>query len=175
MPDPALSAAIREAYASAPVDLVVLHTLEIWHPAFTAPIRVVRDRVAIDARLEAGAPRNAAEVVTFTPWAFRVVPPEQISSGVPECRIEIDNVDPAILAELDLAVTEADPVTIIYRAYLSGDLDSGPETDPPMELTVSRISATATRIIATAGFGDALNKRFPGLSYSLEDWPGLLT
>ena len=48
MPDPALSAAIREAYASAPADVVVLHTLEIWHPAFVedglaSPIRVVRN------------------------------------------------------------------------------------------------------------------------------------
>ena len=48
MPDPSLSAAIREAYASAPADVVVLHTLEIWHPAFVEdgvarPIRVVRN------------------------------------------------------------------------------------------------------------------------------------
>ena len=48
MPDPALSEAIREAYASAPADVVVLHTLEIWHPSFTEdgvakPIRVVRN------------------------------------------------------------------------------------------------------------------------------------
>lgn len=48
MPDPALSAAIREAYASAPADVIVLHTLEVWHPAFVEdgvakPIRVVRN------------------------------------------------------------------------------------------------------------------------------------
>jgi hypothetical protein len=48
MPDPALSEAIREAYASAPADVVVLHTLEIWHPSFiedgvAKPIRVVRN------------------------------------------------------------------------------------------------------------------------------------
>jgi hypothetical protein len=48
MPDPALSEAIREAYASAPADVVVLHTLEIWHPSFIEngapkPIRVVRN------------------------------------------------------------------------------------------------------------------------------------
>ena len=48
MPDPALSAAIREAYASAPADVVILHTLEVWHPAFVEdgvakPIRVVRN------------------------------------------------------------------------------------------------------------------------------------
>ena len=34
MPDPALEQAIREAYASAPADTVILHTLELRHPAF---------------------------------------------------------------------------------------------------------------------------------------------
>ena len=34
MPDPALSEAIREAYAAAPADVVILHTLELRHPAF---------------------------------------------------------------------------------------------------------------------------------------------
>jgi hypothetical protein len=48
MPDPSLSEAIREAYASAPADVVVLHTLEIWHPSFiedgvAKPIRVVKN------------------------------------------------------------------------------------------------------------------------------------
>ncbi|MBI5121348.1 MAG: DUF1833 family protein [Rhodospirillales bacterium] len=48
MPDPSLSAALAEAYASAPADVIVLHTLEIWHPCFVEngapkPIRVVRN------------------------------------------------------------------------------------------------------------------------------------
>ena len=55
MPDPAMSAALREAYASAPVDLVVYHTLEFWHPAFSEPLYVVRDTANLDARKEAAA------------------------------------------------------------------------------------------------------------------------
>ncbi len=49
MPDPALEQAIREAYASAPADTVVLHTLELRHPAFVddngrpTAVRVVRN------------------------------------------------------------------------------------------------------------------------------------
>ena len=49
MPDPALEQAIREAYASAPSDTVILHTLELRHPAFVdddgdpTAIRVVRN------------------------------------------------------------------------------------------------------------------------------------
>ena len=59
MPDPALSAAIQEAYASAPVDQVIYHTLELWHPAFSAAIRVVRDFNAIDE--EVGVRERAIE------------------------------------------------------------------------------------------------------------------
>ena len=55
MPDPSLSDAIIEAYATAPTDQVIYHTLELWHPIFTAPIRVVRDNAAISAMIEASA------------------------------------------------------------------------------------------------------------------------
>ncbi len=49
MPDPSLDQAIREAYASAPTDTVILHTLELRHPAFVdddgrpTAVRVVRN------------------------------------------------------------------------------------------------------------------------------------
>ena len=43
MPNDLLSDALKEAYASAPVDAIPLHTLELDHPTFTTPIRVVRN------------------------------------------------------------------------------------------------------------------------------------
>lgn len=173
MPDPTLSAAIQEAYASAPVDQVIYHTLELWHPAFSAPIRVVRDFNAIDARIEAGAARDAGAVVTFVAFAFDIVPPDQTTSGVPQCVIEIDNVSREILAQIDLAVVSAEQIKAIYRAYLSDALLEGPENDPPMELTLISVSATPFRIRATAGFPDLVNLKFPKLDYELETFPGL--
>jgi hypothetical protein len=173
MPDPALSAAIQEAYASAPVDDVIYHTLELWHPAFTVPIRVVRDFVALDARIEAGAARDAGDLVTFAAYAFDLVLPEQIATGVPQCVIEIDNVDQVILAQIEVATSAGDTITAIYRSYLASGLDTGPENDPPMELTVITVSATPLRIRATAGFPDLLNVKFPKLEYDLETFPGL--
>lgn len=173
MPDPALSAAIQEAYASAPIDQVIYHTLELWHPAFSVPIRVVRDFTSLDARIEAGAARDAGNVVTFVGFAFDITPPDQTTSGVPQCVIEIDNVDRQILAQIDLAVQTAEQITAIYRAYLSDALLDGPENDPPMELTMISISATPFRIRGTAGFPDLVNLRFPKLDYDLETFPGL--
>ena len=173
MPDPALSAALTEAYASAPVGQVIRHTLELWHPAFTVPIRVVRDRAPIDARIEAGAARDPGAVVTFVAYAFDVVPPDQTSTGTPQCVIEIDNVSREILAQIDLAVTRAEPITVIYRHYISGSESVGPETDPPLEMTLISVSATPFRIRAVAGFPNLLNLKFPKLEYDLETFPGL--
>ena len=62
MPNNALSEALREAYASAPSDVVILHTLELRHPSFidddgdSIAIRVVRDNQDLKARLESSAP-----------------------------------------------------------------------------------------------------------------------
>lgn len=174
MPDPALSAAIREAYASAPVASVVIHTLELWHPSFSAPVRVVRDRAALDARIEAGAARNAGEVVTFTAYAFDIVPPDQTATGLPQVTIEIDNVSREIAAQIDLAVRQPEPITAIYRAYLSDTALDGPETDPPLELTLMTVSANVFRVRATAGFPNLLNRKFPALAYDLDSFPGLV-
>lgn len=173
MPDDTLSAAIKEAYASAPSDGVIHHTLEIWHPAFTVPIRVVRDHADLTATLEASAPRNASEAVTFIGYAFDIVPPDVTNSAVPQCVIEIDNISRDIMAQFDAAVHSPSPITLIYRAFLSDDL-SGPENDPPLAMEILSISVDAFRIRATAGFGDLSNKRFPGLDYTAETFPGLI-
>lgn len=173
MPDPALSAAIREAYATAPVNEVIYHTLELWHPAFTHPVRVVCDREALDARIEATAARNAGEIATFIAFAFDIQPPDQSSEGVPQCTIEIDNVSGEIIEQINLANTRPEPIVAIYREYLSSALDDGPENDPPMELSVISATADAFRIRAVAGFPNLINKRFPNRFYDLETFPGL--
>lgn len=175
MPDPALSAAIQEAYASAPVDQVIYHTLELWHPAFSLPIRVVRNASSIDARIEAGAARDAGALVTFAGYAFDVVPPASSAEALPQCVIEIDNVSRDILAQVQLAVSSAQAITVIYRQYLSDLLDIGPETDPPLELTMLAISANPLRLRATAGFANLLDLKFPSLDYDLDHFPGLTT
>jgi len=175
MPDETLSQAIKEAYASAPSDSIIYHTLEIYHPSFTVPIRVVRDNADLAATLEATAPRDASTEVTFLGYQFDITPPEISTSGVPQCTVEIDNVSREILAQIEAAVASGslELITLIYRCFLSNDL-SGPENDPPLSLTVSDINATVFRISATAGFANLANKRFPGVDYTSEVYPGLI-
>jgi hypothetical protein len=174
MPDSALSQAIKEAYASAPANVVIYHTLELRHPAFTAPIRVVRDYEDLTATLEATAPANPGASVTFTRFAFDFTKPEVSASGVPQMSIEIDNVDRSIVANIEAALGTADLVTATYREYISSDL-TAPQNDPPIHMTIMSINATVFRVKAVAGFPDLMNRRFPTTEYDSETFPGLLT
>jgi hypothetical protein len=172
MSDATLSEAIKEAYASAPADEVVYHTLEIRHSSFATPIRVVRDFADLDATLEADAPEDASTEVTFLGYAFDLVPPEVSAGGTPQLVIEIDNVSREILANIELAMASSSLLTVIYRAFLSSDL-TAPANDPPLTLTIFTISANPMRIRAVAGFQDIVNKRFPSDAYTAERFPGL--
>lgn len=174
MTDATLSEALQEAYASAPSDEIIYHTLEIYHPAFSVPIRVVRDAVDLTATLEASAPRNPSTSVSFTAFSFDVVPPEVFATGMPSCVIEIDNVSREILSQVEAALSSTETISVIYRQFLSGNLAGGPENDPPLTLTVLSISADVYRIRATCGFADLVNKRFPREVYTAERFPGLI-
>lgn len=173
MPDSTLSDAIREAYASAPSDVVIYHTVEIRHSSFAVPIRVVRDLVGLTATLESSAPADASTAVYFQPFAFDLVPPEVSMEGAPRLVLEIDNVSREILASIELAMATPSLLEVTYRAFLSGDL-AAPANDPPTHMTIFQISATPMRIRAVCGMQDINNKRFPAEEYSAEAFPGLV-
>jgi len=174
MPDSTLTQAIKEAYASAPAGVVIHHTLELWHPAFTQPIRVVRDYADLTATLEATAPRDPGAAVTFVAFAFDFTKPEVSSSGVPQITITMDNVDRSIVANIEAALASTELVSVIYREFISTDL-SAPQNNPPLQMTILSVTADVFKVTATAGFLDLQNRRFPTLEYSAEVFPGLLT
>jgi len=172
MPDVTLKQAIREAYASAPADIVIYHTLEIRHASFSTPIRVVRDVVGLSATLEATAPLDASTTVDFLGYSFDITPPEVSTGGTPQLIIEIDNVSREILANIELAMSTTDLLEVTYRVFVSADL-GGPQNDPPLHLTIFSIHANPMRIRAVAGFQDIVNRRFPADTYTAEVFPGL--
>jgi hypothetical protein len=178
VPDASLSEAIREAYTSAPSDVVILHTLELRHPGFLdeqgAPtaIRVVRDRVDLFAHLESSAPLHPGEEVRFVAMAFDLNLPAVDSMPVPEVEITLDNVTREVMRHLDAAVQSQQMIEVTYRPYLSNDL-SGPQMDPPLTLVLSFVEANPLRISARARMVDIGNKAFPGRTYTAKEFPGL--
>lgn len=175
MPNTTLSEALKEAYASADVSVVIINTLEIRHPAFVEPIRVVSDYAPVSAKLEANAPLNAGQVVTFQPFAFEMTLPEVMDKGVPELSLKIDNVSREIIQNIELAIPQPDKLEVTYRAYLSNDmLTNGPHNDPPLHLTITSIEADAMAIQARASIADFVNKKFPSQEYDETRFPGLI-
>src|SRR5574344_1669773 len=86
MTDNTLSEALKEAYASAPSDVILLHTLELRHPAFVdgdgnpTAIRVVRDHKNLICTLEDTAPLQGGQEVEFQAMAFDLeLPPVNAS------------------------------------------------------------------------------------------------
>lgn len=174
MPNTTLSEAIKEAYASAPSDVVIINTIEIRHPAFEEPIRVVSDFVPVTAMLEPNAPVNGGEMVMFQAFAFELTLPEVMDRGVPELALRIDNVSREIIKNIELAMGLPDKLELTYRAFLSNDLAGGPHNDPPLHLTITSIEADALAVDARASIADFVNKKFPNKEYDERQFPGLI-
>ena len=174
MPDFTLDDALKEAYASAPADEVILHTLEIRHSSFTQPIRVVRDHNDFTARLESDAPLDPGETVTFIGMAFDFILPEVTKSSSPEIEVSLDGVSGEIVAYLDAAAQTAELIEITYRPYLASD-PSGPTMDPPLTLYIRSVTADVFRCRARAGYANLANRKFPSEVYDVERFPGLST
>ena len=177
MPDPALEQAIREAYASASSDTVILHTLELRHPAFVdddgkpTAVRVVRDHVDLTARLEADASLDAAEMVRFVALGFELELPPVDTAPVPEIAVTLDNVSREIVRHLDAAATSLERIEVTYRPYLSTDLE-GPQMGPPITLTLTEVEVEVLSASGRARMLDIGNRAFPAETYTAK-LPGL--
>jgi hypothetical protein len=172
MPDSTLSQALKEAYAAAPAGVIIYHTLELWHSAFSSPVRVVRDNVDLTATLESTAPRNASTAVTFVAFSFDFTKPEVSDTGVPEITIEIDNADRSIVANIEAAMGSTEMIQVIYREFINTDL-SVPQNNPPIIMTITGITATAFKVTAKAGFPNLANRKFPTDEYDPTVYVGL--
>ena len=171
--DTTLTTALREAYAVAPANVVIHHTLELRHSAFTTPIRVVRDFESLTATLESTAPIDASTAVLFQAFTFDFTKPDVSSTGVPQISITIDNVDRSIIANIEAALLTTEIVQVTYREFLSNDL-SAPQNNPPLTMSIMSITADTFKITAKAGFPDLMNRRFPTTEYDPQIFPGLL-
>ena len=160
------TAAIREAYASAPSDQIILHTISLSHVDWEEPLYLVRDYQDLTAALETD------ELVTFKAAAFDFIHPVLTTSSVPEVTVSIDNVSGEIFPLLDAVSASKDKITLVYRPYLSNEL-SGPQMNPPLSLTLSTISVSSYTIIANARLSDTGRRAFPTSNYNLSDYPAL--
>lgn len=166
MPNPSLQDAIKEAYALAPAQQVILDTLEIRQTGVQDPVYIVRSRKGIVALDEDGNSR------TFLPVGFQFALPPENEEGFRSLNISIDNIGRQVSDFIETAKSERVPVEVIYRPYLSDDL-SQPQMIPPLVLYLKDIQVTTSQVTGRATFMDLVNKKFPTELYTRARFPSL--
>lgn len=163
---------LREYYFSAPADAGALTTIELRHPSFTEPVRLVNDMADLVATLEDDAPANAGETVTFMACQFEATKPESAEQGLPSFSLAIQNVTRQLDPYQDQALAVAAPIDMSIREYMVDD------TSAPQQVIHGLNAKTSTsgilRVTVQAGFEDLLNKSFPFKLYRTSEYPTLV-
>lgn len=163
--------AYEELLARAPAGDVLLHTVELRHPVFTAPVRVVNAYADQTLTLEATAPVDGGQAVTFQAMAFQFELPGQEAGRLPRLKLALDGVSREIAGALDQAVADIAPVDMTYREWRASD---------PLTVhnriggfVIARARVTATRVEADCEFRNLANVPFPRRRYTVAEFPGL--
>lgn len=162
-----LSAAIKEAYASVPVGIIIYHTLEVRQSGVQDSIYLVQGRQDVEASDEGG------EVRSFSASSFRFSLPPSDEEGFTSLDVTFDNVNREVSDFVIAALDSATPVQLIYRPYVSDDLTT-PAMVPPLTLFLRDVQITATTVTGKATFMDLLNRRFPSEIYTRARFPTLI-
>ena len=176
---PELQQAIAEAYACAPQDVLILHTLEINHKTFNRPARVARwsgvgpEVEVFRCRLEGNALYNPGEVVEFVGPPFELVPPEKSETTPGEISLRVSGIGYELDNDLEAAALGGSAISCIYRSFIHGEELKGPaEVWPGITLT-GPSSEGADNMTATGAVLNWINRKY-GRKYTPEGYPGLV-
>ena len=174
-----LEKAIAEAYAAAPVDVQVLHTLELMHKSFTQPARVARwplepNVKRFSLRLEEDADYDPGAVVEFIGLPFEISLPEKTENSPGEFSLRIAGVGDFFDADLEAAALSGGAITAVYREYVLGREDEGPaQVWPGIHINSPSLDAGSGALQATGTVLDWVNRKF-GRLYTPGRYPALV-
>lgn len=161
-----LAEALKEAYAMAPADVHHVHSLEIYHPSMSEPLYLVQGYFHRQLRLESGALKN------FRATAFNFTLPTTDEGGLQELNLTIDNANSRVSDFCEQAMVFPAPVEILYRPYLSTDLET-PLMTPPLRLFLLGVTVGEAQVSGRAVPVDFLNLKFPTELYNSARFPPL--
>ena len=159
-----MSNVLQTIYASAPVNDLIIHTLELKNPDFNVvghaqgAIRLAQGYDDIIATLE------DATTALFKKSGFGVSLPQKSVNGRQQLNFTIDNVSGEALKAIDDAIEGGAKISIIYRAYSGNDLTVLGQ--PPIIMTATAIKADYSSISVSASFHDLVNKAWPFRRYT---------
>lgn len=161
-----MSQILQTVYASAPVDEIQHHTLELLHPAIDGgAIRIVLGDEDLIATTEND------ETLTFERGAFALNLPSKAVKGRQDLQFQVDNVSGRALGIVLDIIEAGGEATAIYRLYLDSDLSAPAER--PIVMTAVGFYINKTTFSFTASFHDLVNKAWPYRRYTPEFAPGL--
>lgn len=161
-----MTPAQKEAYANARSTDVHLVTLELNHPQFTEPLRVVHDNEVLHAKIEDDSR------VFFQPLQFKLQRMPINEEPDPSITISLDNVAGLVNPYLELAAKSGEEATITFRAYLYREYDdqaydySIDLVGEPLKLAVRKATATMQNVTITAAYINPANLQFPSRHYT---------
>jgi len=164
--NPSLQDAIKEAFALAPSTVVILNTIEIRQQGVQDPIYLVQARKGITATDENGVDHD------YEPVGFQFSLPPSNEEGFQSLNVAIDNISRRVTNFVTTAMSEAEPVKMVYRPYVSTDL-TVPQMNPPLVLFLKDVKITSVQVTGRATFMDVVNKKFPSQLYTRERFPSL--
>ncbi len=178
--DSLLEEAIAEAYASAPQDVHILHTVEIHHRTFTEPVRLVRHPLEgpkpgeFRMRLEESAKYNPGQVATFLGVPFELVRPEKSADTPGEFTFKVARLNDLLDEELENAALGGGVIEAVYREYREGDELRGPASWwPGIRLHSPSIDPKSGDLVVTGSVLNWLNRKY-GRLYTPGAYPGLV-
>ncbi|QDP54804.1 MAG: hypothetical protein Unbinned3891contig1000_2 [Prokaryotic dsDNA virus sp.] len=162
----ALTDAIKEAFAVCPTNKVIYHTLEIRQDGVQGPQFIVNSRRAVSARDEDG------NMQFFEAIGFEFSLPPANEEGFRDLSVAIDNTNRRVSDYIETALTENVPVKLIYRPYLSDNLDA-PQWNPPLVMYLRDVQINHLQVSGKATFMNVVNKAFPSELYIRDRFPTL--
>jgi hypothetical protein len=173
-----LQEAAEEAYASATNVDIPLHAMEVNHPNFTQPLRVIRWPVTgpepdkFICKHESTATINPNQNVEYFGFPFELMLPESSQDSEGSFRFKV-----AIYNDFDewllKAVQNPGVITATYRQYIKGRELEGPAVIWP-DIQLSSPRRENADIIADGAILSWMKKPFGSL-YLPIDYPSLVT
>jgi hypothetical protein len=161
-------AAIKEAFATAAVDVPIIETLEVSHSTAEGSIYLCKNSENLNLPLVLGG-----DPVTFIAAGIEFSLPEISNQGIQDLGIAISNIDLTISDFLQETTSKPnEPIKITYRPYMLNDLTQ-PQMDPPLKLSLAGVKINPFQVTGTATLSDIANRRFLTQNYNLNDFPAL--
>jgi hypothetical protein len=173
-----LQQAIKEAYASAPQDVIALHSLEVNHFTFTEPVRVIRwssgspEPERFLCKLEDDATYNPGEEVEFIGAPFELLLPEKDTESPGQFTVRVDNIGDILDEYLENAAMSGGKITAVYREFIKGEEKEGPALVWP-GITLSSPRMEGQTLVMSGAVLDWLMRKF-GWLYLPHEYPGIV-